>query len=75
MGYSYRAALPEYWCVEIQASVAELELAIDLYVARHNIDPKPIWLPTFGGRGQLWVLSHYGRRVKLERDRQLGRGR
>ena len=25
-------------------SVAELELAIDLYVAHHNIDPKPyIW--------------------------------
>ena len=25
-------------------SVAKLELAIDLYVARHNIDPKPfIW--------------------------------
>ena len=26
------------------ASVAELELAIDLYVAHHNIDPEPfIW--------------------------------
>ena len=26
------------------ASVAELELSIDLYVAHHNIDPKPfIW--------------------------------
>ncbi|CAN5663402.1 hypothetical protein BH11PSE7_BH11PSE7_20110 [soil metagenome] len=47
-------------------SVAELEHAIDSYVAQHNIDPKPfIWTATASdilarspGSGQLWPRFH-----------------